>query len=72
MALAGLAKLQNELTKALAKRDAIHAAMLNRYKDGSATRARTTTGNARVDWVNEEIMELRAAIAKAKTARRRR
>jgi ribosome modulation factor len=52
-------KLQNKLEKLLQKRDKMNMAHMQRYKDGSATRARTTTYNARSADLNEQIQEVR-------------
>lgn len=57
-------KLQKELDELLDKRDKIRAKQLNRYRDRSATRARTTTSNANVDRINERIVWIREELKK--------
>ncbi len=54
--------LQNQLTDALNRREAMQMAHMNKYRNGSATRAQTTTYNANVGRLNETIAELRAQI----------
>lgn len=56
---AGYAGMKKELGKLLLKRDKIREKQMARYKNHSATRARTTTGNADADRVNDSIMEMR-------------
>ena len=56
------AVLRKELDAALIKRDKIHQKHMARYRDGSATRARTTTCNAEVGRVNDLIISLRDRI----------
>jgi hypothetical protein len=55
-------KLQKELDSLLLKRDAIRQKQMARFHEGSATRARTTTGNADADRVNERIISIREQI----------
>lgn len=54
--------LQTELNNALARREKMQMAHMNKYRNGSATRAQTTTFNANVTRLNETIIELRAQI----------
>lgn len=53
------AELQKELDALLLKRDQIREKQMERYHNGSATRARTTTGNADVGRVNDRIVWVR-------------
>jgi chromosome segregation ATPase len=55
-------KLQNKLEKLLQKRDKMNMEHMERYRNGSATRARTTTYNARSADLNEQIQEVRDEI----------
>lgn len=57
--------LQKELDALLAKRERIREKQMARFHNGSATRARTTTGNADADRVNEQIISLREQIKQA-------
>ena len=57
--------MKSELDTLLAKRDKMHMDHMNKYRNHSATRAQTTTHNARVTCLNEQIMELREAIKHA-------
>ena len=51
--------LQMELDALLLKRDQIREKQMSRFHNGSATRARTTTGNADASRVNDRIVEIR-------------
>ena len=62
-----LASLQKELDKLLAKRDQMNMKMMDRYHNGSATRARTTTSNANIGHVNDQIIEIRNSIGELQT-----
>ena len=62
-----LVTLQKELDVLLVKRDQMNAKIMARFHNGSATRSRTTTGNAAVGWVNEEIISIRSRLNKNKT-----
>ena len=53
------AELRKELDMLLIKRDNIRQKQMDRFHNGSATRARTTTGNADADRVNDRIIEIR-------------
>lgn len=53
-----------ELEQMIAKREKMHADHMNKYRNGSATRAKTTTHNANVSQINERIQWLRAEIKK--------
>jgi ribosome modulation factor len=50
---------QNELDKLLTKRDRLRQQQMDSYRNGTATRARTTTRNAEADRLNERIVWLR-------------
>lgn len=52
-------ELQKELDALLLKREQIREKQMARFHNGSATRARTTTGNADADRVNDRIVEIR-------------
>lgn len=54
--------LQKELNALLTKRAAIEEKHMQRYRDHSATRARTTTASARTGQLNERIVWLREEI----------
>ncbi|MDH5297870.1 MAG: hypothetical protein OEV91_02520 [Desulfobulbaceae bacterium] len=54
--------LQKELDALLERRESIREKQMARFHEGSATRARTTTGNADADRVNEQIISLRKQI----------
>ena len=62
-----LASLQQELDNLLAKRDQIRAKMMARFHNRSATRAKTTTSNAEVGYVNDKIIEIRNTIRELQT-----
>ncbi len=53
------AELQKELDALLLKREKIRGKQMERFHNGSATRARTTTGNADADRVNDRIVKIR-------------
>jgi hypothetical protein len=55
-------KLQNKLKRLFQKREKMNMAHMESYKNGSATRARTTTHNARVSDLNKQIQEVREEI----------
>lgn len=55
---------QRELDGLLAKRDKVRARQVDRWRDGSATRARTTSSNAEADRLNERIEWLRSELRK--------
>jgi len=55
-------KLQNKLERLLKKRDKMNMEHMEKYRNGSATRARTTTHNARISDLNEQIQEVRDEI----------
>ena len=57
-----IAKLQKELDGLLAKRDKMREKQMASYRNGTATRARTTTANANVSNLNDEITEIRRMI----------
>jgi 23S rRNA A2030 N6-methylase RlmJ len=50
---------QAELDRLLAKRRKINAQQMESYRNGSASRARTTTRNAETSKLNERIIWLR-------------
>lgn len=52
-------KLQKELDELLLKRKKLHEKQMATYRNGSATRARTTTNNAIVSSLNERIISIR-------------
>lgn len=54
--------LQKELDGLLVKRDKIRAKQMESFHNSSATRAKTTTGNANADRVNDSIIDVRARI----------
>jgi hypothetical protein len=53
------ADIQKELDALLVKREKIREKQMARFHNGSATRARTTTGNADADRVNDRIISIR-------------
>lgn len=55
-------QLQKELDALLLKRSQIREKQMARFHNGSATRSRTTTGNANADRVNNRIVEIREAM----------
>lgn len=55
----------HELEELLAKRCAMQEAHMAKYHNGSASRAQTTTHNARVSQLNERIVFLRAELKRA-------
>ena len=55
-----LASLQKELDALLIKKDKIMMRIMDSYHNHSATRARTTTGNANASRVNDSIVEIRS------------
>lgn len=59
-----MTEYQKELDAMLVRRDQIRADQLARYKNLTATRARTTTSNANVDKMQERIEWLRGEIKK--------
>lgn len=61
------AKLQKRLDELLGKREKWQRQHMEKYRNGSATRAQTTTHNARIADLNEQIQELRKEI-KARAA----
>jgi hypothetical protein len=61
-------ELQKELDQLLTMRAAAHEKHMSRYRDGSATRARTTTHSSNVGRINDRIVWLREEI-KAATKR---
>jgi hypothetical protein len=63
-----LRKYEKELDELLSKREAMRAQHMQKYRDGSATRAQTTTHNANVAWVNERIEHVRQQIRLLKVA----
>ena len=54
--------LEKELEALISKRSAMQEKHMAKYRDGSATRARTTTHNANVSMVNDQIIDLRARL----------
>jgi len=62
-------KLKKELDKMLAKRELMHEKHMQKYRNGSATRAQTTTHNARVSEMNEQIIEVRKQLKELKVGR---
>ena len=57
-------KLERELASIEAKLEKLHKGQMQRYRDGTATRAQTTTYNARVsdlcgrrDWIKAELRQ---------------
>lgn len=58
---------QKELESLLAQREELNARHMNKYRSGVATRAQTTTHNARVSALNERIQWLRNEIKKDAT-----
>jgi hypothetical protein len=60
-------QLVSRLNKLVEKREKWNLAHMQKYRDGSATRAQTTTHSARIADLNEQIKELRDAIAAEKS-----
>ncbi len=58
---------EKELEKLEAQKDNMHKTHMQKYRDGSATRAQTTTHNARVSQLNDRIQSLKAEIKKEKS-----
>lgn len=52
-------QLEGKLAKLLEKRDAMHVKQMDSYRNGTATRSKTTTMNKNIDMVNDEIIEIR-------------
>ena len=59
-----MCELQRELETMLEKRSQIRSAQMERYRNGSATRAMTTTSNAAADRINDRIIWLRDQLEK--------
>ncbi|MDP1771968.1 MAG: JAB domain-containing protein, partial [Methylobacter sp.] len=55
-------RLNKELDALLLKREQMRERHMAKYRNGSATRAQTTTHNANVSHLNDQIIELRAEI----------
>ena len=52
-------EIQREIDALMEKKDNMYIKHMERYRNGSATRARTTTLNANVSMINDRITELR-------------
>jgi hypothetical protein len=63
-----LSKNEEELESLLKQRDEANTRHMQKYRDGSATRAQTTTHNARISNMNERIEWLRSEIKKERKA----
>ncbi|MDP1931891.1 MAG: LPD38 domain-containing protein [Gammaproteobacteria bacterium] len=57
---------EKELDRLEAQKDKMHKAHMQKYRDRSATRAQTTTHNARVSELNDRIQSLKRDIKKEK------
>tara|TARA_R110000868_G_scaffold129587_2_gene338596 strand:+ start:300 stop:488 length:189 start_codon:yes stop_codon:yes gene_type:complete len=55
-------KLQAELADIVARQSKMHEKHMQRYRDGTATRAKTTTHNANVGRLQERAVWLRSEI----------
>jgi hypothetical protein len=53
---------KKEIAKLLAKKSKLFEAHMNKYRNHSATRAQTTTYNARASDINERIHQLRVGM----------
>ena len=59
-----MCELQRELETMLEKRSQIRSKQMERYRNGSATRAMTTTSNAAADRIIDRIIWLRDQLEK--------
>lgn len=59
--------LEQELELEIRKQNKIRNKQFEHFQYGTATRAKTTTLNARADWHNERIESLRSEIKKQKS-----
>lgn len=57
-----IAKLNVEIEKLRLKQSKMNERHMLRYRDGSASRALTTTHNARSSWINDEIESIKKQI----------
>ena len=55
-------KIKKQILKLREKQNKIAMDNLKRYKDGSASRSKTTTANARRTWINIEIERLEKSL----------
>ena len=53
------AKINVEINKLRIKQQKMNERHMQRYRDGTASRALTTTHNARSTWINQEIESLK-------------